>query len=66
MKIPCAKQAPFVVAGLSFLQPALTNIQFDNLILIAGALVLGARFCLTEIIGRSQERNRYSATFAGN
>jgi len=49
MKIPCAKQVPFVVAGLSFLQPALTNIQFDNLTLIATALVLGARFCLTEI-----------------
>jgi len=49
MKIPCAKQVPFVVAGLSFLQPALTNIQFDNLTLIASALVLGARFCLTEI-----------------
>ena len=49
MKIPCAKRVPFVVAGLSFLQPALTNIQLDNLTLIASALVLGARFCLTEI-----------------
>lgn len=45
MKIPCAKQVPFVAAGLSFLQPALTNIQFHNLILIASALVLGSRFC---------------------
>lgn len=49
MKIPCAKQVPFVAAGLSFLQPALTNIQFHNLILIASALVLGSRFCLTQI-----------------
>jgi hypothetical protein len=49
MKIPCAKQVPFVVAGLSFLQPALTNIQFHNLILIASALVMGSRFCFTQI-----------------
>jgi hypothetical protein len=49
MKIPCAKRLPFIVAGLSFLQPALTNIQFNNLTLIATALVLGAKFNLTEI-----------------
>ncbi len=49
MKIPCAKRLPFIVAGLSFLQPALTNIQFNNLTLIATALVLGAKFSLTEI-----------------
>ena len=49
MKIPCAKRLPFIVAGLSFLQPALTNIQFSNLTLIATALVLGAKFNLTEI-----------------
>jgi hypothetical protein len=49
MKIPCAKLVPFVVAGLSFLQPALANIQFHNLILIASALIMGSRFCLTQI-----------------
>jgi hypothetical protein len=49
MKIPCAKRLPFIVCGLSFLQPALTSIQFDNLTLIATALVLGARFNLSEI-----------------
>lgn len=49
MKIPCAERLPFIVTGLSFLQPALTNIQFDNLTLIATALVLGSKFNLTEI-----------------
>lgn len=49
MKIPCAKRLPFIVAGLSFLQPALSSIQFHNLTLIATALVLGAKFNLTEI-----------------
>jgi hypothetical protein len=49
MKIPCAKRLPFIVYGLAFLQPALTNIQFYNLTLVATALVLGARFHLTEI-----------------
>jgi len=49
MKIPCAKQLPFVLYGLSFLQPALTSIQFENLTLIATALILGARFNLSEI-----------------
>jgi hypothetical protein len=49
MKIPCAKQLPFILSGLSFLQPALTNIQFENLTLIATALILGGRFNLTEI-----------------
>lgn len=49
MKLPCAKQLSFIVCGLSFLHPALTNIQFDNLTMIATALVLGSRFCLSEI-----------------
>ena len=49
MKIPCARRLPFIVGGLSFLQPALTNIQFNNLTLIATALILGAKFNLTEI-----------------
>ena len=40
MKIPCATRLPFVVSGLSFLQPVLTNSQFYNLTLIATALVL--------------------------
>jgi len=49
MKVPCAKRLSFIVMGLSFLQPALTNIQLYNLTLIATALVLGAKFSLTEI-----------------
>ncbi len=49
MKIPCARPLPFVVYGLSFLQFALTNIQYQNLILIATALILGSKFNLSEI-----------------
>jgi hypothetical protein len=49
MKLPCAKQIPFTVCGLSFLQTAMTNIQYQNLCLIATALVLGSKFNLTEI-----------------
>ena len=49
MKIPCAERLPFVVSGLAFLQLALTNCQFYNLTLIATALVLGSKFCLSEI-----------------
>ena len=49
MKLPCAKQIPFIVCGLSFLQTAMTNIQYQNLVLIATALVLGSKFNLTEI-----------------
>jgi hypothetical protein len=49
MKMPCAKRLSFIVCGFSFLQPALTNIQFDNLTMIGTALVLGSRFCLSEI-----------------
>ena len=49
MKLPCAKHIPFIVYGLSFLQPALTNIQYQNLTLIATALILGSKFNLTEI-----------------
>jgi len=49
MKIPCAKRLPFIISGLSFLLPALTQIQFDNLTLIATALILGSKFNLTEI-----------------
>ena len=49
MKIPCATRLPFIVSGLAFLQPALTNSQFYNLTLIATALVLGAKFSLSEV-----------------
>jgi len=49
MQIPCAKRLPFIVAGLTFLQPALTNAQFNNLTAIATALVLGGKFCLSSI-----------------
>ena len=49
MKLPCAKHLPFIVCGLSFLQTALTHSQYQNLTLIATALVLGSKFNLTEI-----------------
>ena len=49
MNVPCAKHLPFIVTGLEFLKPALTNIQFYNLTLVATALVLGAKFSLSEI-----------------
>jgi len=49
MKIPCAERIPFVLSGLSFLQAELTDIQFQNITLIATALILGAKFNLTEI-----------------
>ena len=49
MKIPCAERLPFIVSGLSFLQTGLSNSQFYNLTLIATALVLGSKFCLSEI-----------------
>ena len=49
MKIPCAAHLPFIVSGPAFLQPALTNSQFYNLTLTATALVLGSKFCLSEI-----------------
>ncbi len=49
MKIPCADRLAFIVTGLAFLKPALTGIQFNNLTLVATALVLGSRFHLTEI-----------------
>jgi len=49
MKIPCIERLPLLVTGLSFLLPALSNCQYNNLTLIASALVLGANFNLTEI-----------------
>jgi len=49
MKIPCVERIPLLVTGLSFLSTALTNSQYNNLTLIASALVLGANFNLTEI-----------------
>lgn len=49
MKIPCVDRLPFIVVGLSFLQAELTPIQFNNLTMIATALVLGSKFNLTEI-----------------
>ena len=49
MKIPCVERLPLIVSGLSFLTPALTNSQFQNLTLIATALVLGSNFNLSEI-----------------
>ena len=49
VKIPCAKRLAFIVTGLSFLKPGLTNIQFNNMTLIATALILGSGFNLSTI-----------------
>ena len=49
MTIPCVQRLSFVVAGLSFLRPALTTIQYDHLTLIATALILGSGFNLSKI-----------------
>ncbi len=46
MNIPCVRRLAWVVTGLAFVQPALTTIQFDNLTLIATALLLGSGFNL--------------------
>ena len=49
MRLPCAKPLAFIVTGLTFLKPGLTNIQFDNMALVATALVLGSGFNLSRI-----------------
>ena len=49
MRLPCAMPLTFIVTGLSFLKPGLTNIQFDNMILVATALILGSGFNLSRI-----------------
>jgi len=49
MKIPYAKQLPFIIFGLSFLQPAMTAIQYQNICLIATGLILGGKMNLTKI-----------------
>ncbi|MBF0239041.1 MAG: transposase [SAR324 cluster bacterium] len=49
MKIPCIEALPWLVAGFSFLQPAMTAIQLSNLSLVATALILGSDFNLSEI-----------------
>jgi hypothetical protein len=49
MKIPCAFKPAFIIAGFSFLKPELSNIQLQNLSMIATALILGSKFNLTEI-----------------
>ena len=49
MSVPCTQRLFFIVSGLAFLQPVLTRIQFDNLTLVATALVLGSSFNLSSI-----------------
>ena len=49
MKIPCAYKPAFIIAGFAFLKPEPTNIQLQNLTMIATALILGAKFNLAEI-----------------
>jgi len=49
MQLPCACKPAFIVAGLAFLKPELTPIQFQNLTMVATALILGSKFSLTQI-----------------
>jgi len=49
MQIPCVKRLAWVVTGLVFVQSAVTAIQFENLTLIATALILGSGFNLSAI-----------------
>ncbi len=49
MNIPCVKRLAWVVTGLAFVQPALTTIQYENLTMIATALLLGSGFNLSTI-----------------
>jgi len=49
MQLPCACKPAFIVAGLAFLKPELTAIQFQSMTIIATALILGSKFSLTQI-----------------
>ena len=49
MTIACAKRLVPIVTGLSFLKPALSAIQFNNLTLIATAIIVGGSFSITTI-----------------
>ncbi|MDM8557085.1 transposase, partial [Desulfococcaceae bacterium HSG7] len=49
MKIPYAKELPFIIGGLSFLLPTMTAIQYQNICQIATALILGGQMNLTKI-----------------
>ncbi len=49
MKVPCIQPLDWLVVGLSFLQPAMTAAQLNNLTLVATALILESRFNLSEI-----------------
>lgn len=49
MQIPCVKRLAWVVTGLVFVQSAVTAVQFENLTLIATALLLGSGFNLSAI-----------------
>ena len=49
MNIPCVTRLTWVVTGLVFVQPALTAIQYENLTMIATALLLGSGFNLSTI-----------------
>jgi len=49
MQIPCVKRLAWVVTGLVFVQAAVTAIQYENLTLIATALILGSGFNLSAI-----------------
>jgi hypothetical protein len=49
MQIPCVKRLAWVVTGLVFVQTAVTASQYENLTLIATALILGSGFNLSAI-----------------
>ena len=63
VKIPCARCLPFIVAGLSFLKPGLTNIQFENMTLVATAIILGSGFNLS-CISRMWLKDKVVSTYA--
>ena len=63
MRLPCAKPLAFIVTGLSFLKPGLTNIQFDNMTLVATAIILGSGLNLS-CISRLWLKDKVVSTFS--
>lgn len=49
VKIPCVERLPFIVTGLSFLLQELSRMQYNNITLIATALIIGGSFSLSDI-----------------
>jgi hypothetical protein len=63
MQIPCVKRLAWVVTGLVFVQSAVTAIQYENLTLIATALILGSGFNLS-VISRLWLREKCVSTLS--